>query len=52
MNSQQMDALVLPGVGSAGKVMEYIIKKKFKLALIRETNKPTTWNMYRNANFI
>ena len=35
----QMDALVLPGVGSAGKVMETLIKKNL-VSFIRETNKP------------
>src|SRR6056300_779874 len=35
----QMDALVLPGVGSAGKVME-ILSKKNLISFIKKTNKP------------
>ncbi|NDH59496.1 MAG: imidazole glycerol phosphate synthase subunit HisH, partial [Proteobacteria bacterium] len=35
----QMDALVLPGVGSAGKVMETLSKKNL-INFIKETNKP------------
>ena len=35
----QMDALVLPGVGSAGKVMETLSKKNL-ISFIKETNKP------------
>ena len=35
----QMDALVLPGVGSAGKVMDTLSKKNL-VSFIKETNKP------------
>lgn len=35
----RMDALVLPGVGSAGKVMETLSKKNL-VSFIKETNKP------------
>ena len=35
----QTDALVLPGVGSAGKVMETLSKKNL-ISFIKETNKP------------